>query len=749
MFPNAARAAGGETMAVFTFTNSGGLNFVDNGVRTQMMQVYGLHGLVTAVSIGLDGLTHTFADDLDMLLLGPDGVRNLLFLSDSRGTDEFAGVNVDFSDSGAANLADGSIAAPIAAGTYLSTTYDDTETAANFGLSDVDIQYAGSGFASFGSAFAGADGNGAWELLVRDDDFADTGSLTSWSITISTDTAIAHLEGSGEDTVFRVDGSSPTSGTFTILGQPTVAYSEVNSFIFDGGGGYDTVLGIGANGSHLLNLTTSDFVSIEAIEFVNPGSGNYTNISINAADIGAGMLAPNAEIIGRYDFLGAERLHVYMGTVTVLDLSAMTFVEFGSLNDNVYVYGDYSNETITGTSVRDRIFGNGGNDIINSGLLHDVLFGGAGNDTLDGQGGSDNLYGESGNDILRVGNGDIADTDVLDGGTGVDTASFSGFGSAVWVDLTFVGYEAQTRDTNNVTSGTWRNLADLVSIENIVDTAFSDQLLGSTGDNIFTYTGNAGSVADVYNGRGGVDTADFSSFSSAIWVDLAFVGVEAQTRDGSTLTLGTWRNIADLTNIENIVGTFASDQLLGNDLANVFYYTGNVGNTHDIYNGRGGVDTVDFSRFSAAVWVDINYTGIEAQTRDNSGLTSGTWRNIADLTGFENITGTAYADSLAGNSLVNILVGGEGADQLRGRGGGDFFVFANGFGLDTILDWQDTGSGFEDMIDLRGVTGVHGIGDLVIAYGANATITIGSSVITLTGVTSGLDAGDFMFAFGV
>ena len=49
--------------------------------------------------------------------------------------------------------------------------------------------------------------------------------------------------------------------------------------------------------------------------------------------------------------------------------------------------------------------------------------------------------------------------------------------------------------------------------------------------------------------------ADFSRFGSAVWVDLVIAGREAWTRDGSTVTSGIWREIADLANIENVTGT--------------------------------------------------------------------------------------------------------------------------------------------------------------------------------------------------
>ena len=83
------------------------------------------------------------------------------------------------------------------------------------------------------------------------------------------------------------------------------------------------------------------------------------------------------------------------------------------------------NQTIHGTSGKDRITGGRGNDVlfgyagaddIRGGDGNDVIDGGAGDDDLDGDDGNDVLIGGAGNDRLDGGDGD----DLLDGGTGHD-----------------------------------------------------------------------------------------------------------------------------------------------------------------------------------------------------------------------------------------------------------------------------------------------------------------------------------------
>ena len=90
----------------------------------------------------------------------------------------------------------------------------------------------------------------------------------------------------------------------------------------------------------------------------------------------------------------------------------------------------------------------------------------------------------------------------------------------------------------NLTTGTWRAIADLTSVENLAGTAYDDQLRGDGGSNGFlSYTGGH----DLLDGRGGTDTADFSHFGSAVWVDLTYADAQAWTKDQADLTAGTWR----------------------------------------------------------------------------------------------------------------------------------------------------------------------------------------------------------------
>jgi Ca2+-binding RTX toxin-like protein len=263
------------------------------------------------------------------------------------------------------------------------------------------------------------------------------------------------------------------------------------------------------------------------------------------------------------------------------------------------------------------------------------------------------------------------------------------------------------------------------------------------GDDTIGYQGGFVTV----DGGAGRDTLDFSAFGAAVWVSLAYNGAEGWTMDRPNLAGGTWRAIAEVANAENVVGTAFNDFLRGNGSDNTIFYTGGL----DTVDGMGGSDTIDFSRFGSAVWVDLASNGREAWTRGNAGLTSGTWREIADLAAIENLTGTAHADLLRGNGGVNRLEGGAGNDTLTGRGGNDVFVFRAGMGQDTITDFAGNGAATGDAIALALGAAFDSFAE-VMAAGSQAGSSVvfdfgGGNTLTLQNTTlASLHQNDFLFA---
>ena len=94
----------------------------------------------------------------------------------------------------------------------------------------------------------------------------------------------------------------------------------------------------------------------------------------------------------------------------------------GSVALAAVIGGTAGDDTLDGTSKSDSIFGYGGNDTINGSGGHDELWGGFDSDKVYGQAGNDTLHGEGGNDTLVGGAG----VDELRGADGVDVLNGGG-----------------------------------------------------------------------------------------------------------------------------------------------------------------------------------------------------------------------------------------------------------------------------------------------------------------------------------
>jgi Ca2+-binding RTX toxin-like protein len=149
---------------------------------------------------------------------------------------------------------------------------------------------------------------------------------------------------------------------------------------------------------------------------------------------------------------------------------------------------------IRGTDGNDGLAGDQQNvpeaDLMNGFGGDDVLHGVGGNDNVNGDAGNDLLFGDDGNDLLDGGLQEGDDSDTLDGGNGVDTATYAQVQHGMDVNL-----------AQGIAQGNG-NLDALVSIENLTGTNFADKLVGNGVANFIQ--GADGS--DTINGGGGADT---------------------------------------------------------------------------------------------------------------------------------------------------------------------------------------------------------------------------------------------------
>jgi subtilisin-like proprotein convertase family protein len=147
--------------------------------------VSGLAGNITKVTVSLTGISHTFPDDIDMLLVAPNGA-NLHFWSDSCGSSAISNLNITMDDAAATLLPD---TGPCSSTTYRPGNPNAGDTFPSPAPAGPYNEPTTVGTATFATAFNGltpAQANGTWSLYITDDLSGDGGSISGgWSLNIS------------------------------------------------------------------------------------------------------------------------------------------------------------------------------------------------------------------------------------------------------------------------------------------------------------------------------------------------------------------------------------------------------------------------------------------------------------------------------------------------------------------------------------------------------------------------------------
>ncbi len=158
-------------------------------------------------------------------------------------------------------------------------------------------------------------------------------------------------------------------------------------------------------------------------------------------------------------------------------------------NGDDFLFGLAGNDKLFGKGGNDTLKGGKGSDLLDGGTGNDKLFGGLGNDKLLAGKGADTLRGGDGNDTLNPG-ADL-DADIIDGGAGLDTVDYSaGTGS-------ITAYLAVNTSGQGATGDSY------IAVENVIGTAFADNLQNAGGGTAF---GGAGS--DTLYGGGTINSSE-------------------------------------------------------------------------------------------------------------------------------------------------------------------------------------------------------------------------------------------------
>jgi uncharacterized repeat protein (TIGR01451 family) len=158
-----------------------------------VIQVEGLSGVVTGVRVTLNGLSHGYPDDLDVLLVSPSG-RCVVLMSDAGGGWAVTNLSVGFDDAVGWAVPDN---LRLTNGVYAPADYEPGD---NLPLPAPQRPYA-----TALQALLGTNPNGEWGLYVADDFAGERGSIArGWTLELTTGELVSPLSS------LRLTGSAST-----------------------------------------------------------------------------------------------------------------------------------------------------------------------------------------------------------------------------------------------------------------------------------------------------------------------------------------------------------------------------------------------------------------------------------------------------------------------------------------------------------------------------------------------------------
>ena len=252
-----------------TGTGSGTAPHSPAGVYPQALTVSGLTGMIATMRVTLYGVSHTFPDDMEVLLEGPTGATFVL-MADAGGGTDIVDATITFDDASTTILPGATV---IASGSYEPANY--TTPISDFPIPAPVGPYMepGTTLTSFGAptmadVFGGTDPNGAWNLYIRDDAAGDAGGIEGWGIQFAGPTA-GEVSISGR--AINENGRGIANQTVSVTGGGLASprTTRTNSF------GYFTIRELDAGSTYILSIDSKKYI------FNNP-----TQVVTTAEDVG-------------------------------------------------------------------------------------------------------------------------------------------------------------------------------------------------------------------------------------------------------------------------------------------------------------------------------------------------------------------------------------------------------------------------------------------------------------------------------
>jgi len=438
-----------------------------------------------------------------------------------------------------------------------------------------------------------------------------------------------------------------TSGDDTLYG--TSAADNIDGLggddVLNGGNGGDTYrFGVGS-GNDTINEADYD-----------TGTDIVLLKGLNASDVFLGR--SGNDLIITIDATG-ERLTVSNQFNGAIGIELVQFADGSTLNRSqiaasVWTVGTSGNDSIYGTTGNDKFDGLGGNDYIEDrGGSDTYRFGvGSGNDTI--------AETDSTTDVDTVLLSNLNASDVTFTHSGADlTISINSTGETVKVQNQFNGNGSYGIEQVQFADGSIWNRAQIQAAAWIRGTSGNDSLSGSSGPDVFF--GGRGDD-NLYDHAGGADTYIYASGDGNDTID-------EQSGDASEIDVLKLLNVNPdgVTLSKDGIQLYITINATGQQIHDVDHFWANVR----------GIDQITFG--DGTIW---DRATIDAQAAA--------------------IHGTGGNDTINGTSGDDILDGGPGTDTLNGGAGNDTYIFATGYGTDTVNEWGwDAGTDTAKLVGLN------------------------------------------------
>ena len=467
-----------------------------------------------------------------------------------------------------------------------------------------------------------------------------TGAIANIDSVIGSAGADDVLTGADGINTWTIDGgnSGDINGAFSFSGVETVNGGSLDdtftitdtgslSGAINGGNGNDTVDYSQRTLAVAVDLNTTGATGMGAFSGIEGFIGSQAVDTFTAADMDNTwqVTGNDSGSVAGYTFSGFENLVGGSANDAFVFADGVGFS--GVINGGAGVNTlDYSNFTSTGVTIDlttlvsfSNFVGSGLSDtLVGDNLVNNWTLTGNNQGVIDNSSGSftfsaiENLTGGNTTDTFSFAAGTSVDS-VVNGGAGNNTLDYSSYGGGITVDLA-QNTASGTGNISNITALTGSAAGDTLIAGNTANTwtisandsgtlntfNFTDveTLNGGVADDTFVFANGMGLSGTVNGGGGnGIDTLDYSQYTSAVTVDL---GAGSATGTGG------------ISNIESAIGGLAADILVGADVANNWNIAGNNSGTVNSFvfrsfeNVRGGAMADTFNVSADAVIGGIN-----------------------------------------------------------------------------------------------------------------------------------------------